>query len=33
LSSTRPTLASQRRRVDDKVARSRIKALRGKPQD
>jgi len=30
---TRPTLASQRRRVDDKVARSRIKALRGKPQD
>lgn len=30
---TRPTLASQRRRVEDKVARSRIKALRGKPQD
>lgn len=30
---TRPTLASQRRRVDDKQARSRIKALRGKPQD
>lgn len=30
---TLPTLASQRRRVEDKVARSRIKALRGKPQD
>lgn len=30
---TRPTLASQRRRVEDKLARSRVKAMRGKPLD
>jgi ribosome-associated protein len=30
---TRPTLASQRRRVQDKLARSRVKAMRGKPLD
>ena len=30
---TRPTLASQRRREEDKLARSRVKAMRGKPLD
>jgi len=30
---TRPTLASQRRRVEDKLARSRVKAMRGRPID
>ncbi|MFZ9406018.1 MAG: alternative ribosome rescue aminoacyl-tRNA hydrolase ArfB [Burkholderiaceae bacterium] len=30
---TRPTLASQRRRVEDKLARSRVKAMRGRPLD
>lgn len=30
---TRPTLASRRRRVDEKVQRGRIKALRGRVQD
>jgi len=30
---TRPTKGSQRRRVDDKVKRGRIKAARGRPVD
>ena len=31
--TTRPTKGSQRRRVDDKVKRGRIKAARGRPVD
>jgi len=30
---TRPTVASRRRRVDEKVLRGRVKALRGRPDD
>jgi ribosome-associated protein len=31
--ATRPTRASQQRRVEGKLRRSRVKALRGKVQD
>ncbi|MDE3029783.1 MAG: aminoacyl-tRNA hydrolase, partial [Paracoccaceae bacterium] len=31
--ATRPTLGSQRRRVDGKVQRGQIKALRARPED